>query len=363
MPNDVLEIFIQQYIEGQEVETVNFTWQGGEPALAGLGFFEKVIELQAKYSNGKKIENAFQTNGMLLNDKWCEFFAKNTFLVGISIDGPKYLHDFYRTGKTGKSTFDSVINGIYYLKKHNVEFNTLAVVNRKNSYHSLEVYNFLKEIGSRYMQFIPAVEKRSFDIQNNHLNPIKSMNFPTIVSEWSVESEQYGNFLCEIFDYWVKNDVGKYFVQTFDVALESWCQLPSSLCIFAETCGSALAIEHNGDLYSCDHYVLPKYFLGNVQQQELKSLVYSYQQQKFGNDKRDTLPKFCKKCDFKFACNGGCPKNRFITSPDGEPDLNYLCHGYKKFFSHIAPYMHFMENELGQQRPPANVMRWNSNNN
>lgn len=353
MSDAVLESFIRQYIESQPTGTVQFLWQGGEPILAGLSFYKKALEFQTKFCGDKKIENAFQTNGILLDDEWCEFFAANDFLVGISIDGPKHLHDHYRVNKGGNPTFDQVMKGFAYLKKHNVRFNTLTVVNRINSYHALEVYTFLKDIQSEYMQFIPAVEQIKTKIKKDYYNS------DLIVTEWSVEPLQYGKFLCEIFNEWVKKDVGKYFIQSFDVALESWCGVPSSLCVFAETCGNALAIEHNGDLYSCDHFVFPEYFLGNIQQTSLRSLTSIEVQQKFGRDKKDLLPDYCKKCEFRFACNGGCPKDRFIKSPDGEPGLNYLCQGYKTFFSHIDRHMKFMKNELQYRRPPSNVMQRN----
>jgi uncharacterized protein len=358
MPEDVLESFIQQYIEIQDVKTIHFTWQGGEPTLPGLNYFKKAVEFQKKYSNGKKIENAFQTNGILLDDQWCEFFVTNNFLVGLSIDGPRYLHDQYRINKKGKSTFDYVLQASRFLKKHDVQFNTLTVVNRVNSYHSLEIYHFLKEVGSGFIQFIPAVEKKRLDEHTNLKRVSADTGYSAQVTEWSVEPVQYGNFLCQIFDEWVRNDVGTYFIQTFDVALERWYGMPSSLCIFAETCGTTLAMEHNGDLYSCDHYVFPENRLGNIKQQPVDLLVFSEQQIKFGLDKRNLLPDFCKKCEVKFACNGECPKNRFITTPDGESGLNYLCEGYKQFFHFIAPYMWFMAEELKQKRAPANVMKW-----
>lgn len=352
MPREVLENFIRQYIAGQDGGVVQFVWQGGEPTLAGLAFYEEAVALQHKYGNGKRIENAFQTNGILLDEAWCDFFVKHNFLVGVSIDGPQWLHDQFRIDKGGKPTFDAVVKGIGFLKKHGVAFNTLTVVNRANSYHPLEVYHFLKGIGSGFMQFIPAVEERTPDRSDVSKQP------SPLLSDWSVEPAQYGRFLCKIFDEWVRHDVGKYFIQTFDVALESWYGMPASLCVFAETCGNALAIEHNGDLYACDHYVFPEYQLGNIEHQPLDALVRSEPQQKFGRKKRNLLPDYCKKCAVRFACNGGCPKNRFTVTPDGQPGLNYLCAGYKQFFNHIAPYLRFMASELSQSRPPANVMMW-----
>jgi uncharacterized protein len=376
MPFDVLESFIKQKIESHKIDVISFAWQGGEPTLLGVDYFKKAVELQKKYANGKRIENGFQTNGVLLDDKWTSFFSENNFLIGLSIDGPKELHDHYRVYKGGQPSFDKVMRGINYLKKHKVEFNTLTVIHKENSYYPVEVYNFLKEIGSGYMQFIPIVERISVrveekppkfsetsevwldaDDENEKLKLIlPDYKGKAQVTDWSVESIQFGNFLCEIFDEWVKKDVGRYFIQIFDVSLESWLGLKQSLCIFNETCGKALAIEHNGDVYSCDHYVYPENKLGNIIDQPLESLVYSKRQKKFGNDKKDSLPNYCLNCEVRFACNGECPKHRFIKTPDGENGLNYLCAGYKKFFNHIDPYMKFMANELLNKRPPANVM-------
>jgi uncharacterized protein len=324
-----------------------------------VDYFRKVVEFEKKYANGKRIENAFQTNGVLLNEEWGEFLATNEFLVGLSIDGPRALHDKYRVDKGGQPTFDKVMRGLDYLKKHNVAFNTLTVVQRDNSYHPLEVYRFLKEIGSGFMQFIPIVERIAEATHPGDLvliapNSRESAN----VSPWSVESIQFGNFLTAVFDEWVQRDVGTYFVQIFDVALETWLGMGPSLCVFRKTCGAALAIEHNGDLYSCDHYVYPENKLGNIIENPLSSLVNSPRQKPFGDAKRDILPRYCRECDYRFACNGECPKHRFLRTPDGEEGLNYLCQGYRAFFRHIDPYMRFMAEELRRERPPANVMRW-----
>lgn len=357
MNDETLESFIKQKIESTDLREESFAWQGGEPTLLGVDYFRKVVELQNKYSNGKKINNALQTNGILLNNEWCEFFAENKFLIGLSIDGPRELHDKYRVDKGGKPTFDKVMRGIDFLKKYNVAFNTLTVVQKDNSQHSLEVYNFLKETGSGYIQFIPIVERISEE-KPDGLSLALPGKSNALVSDWSVDPVQFGNFLVEIFDHWVRKDVGKYFVQIFDVSLEAWTGYNPSLCIFSETCGNALAIEHNGDLYSCDHYVFPENKLGNIMDHSLLSMVESEKQNKFGNDKRETLPEYCKNCDVRFACNGECPKNRFLTTPEGEYGLNYLCAGYKKFFNHIDPYMKFMANELKNRRPPVNVMKW-----
>ena len=357
MPDDILEKFIKQKIESTDLEEESFTWQGGEPTLLGVEYFRKVIQIQDKYANGKKINNAFQTNGILLDDNWCEFFAENSFLIGLSIDGPRELHDKYRIDKGGRPTFDRVMHGLNLLKKHKIDFNTLTVVQKNNSYHPIEVYNFLKETGSSYMQFIPIVERISGE-QTNGLSIVLPGNKNAEVSDWSVEPEQFGNFLIKIFNNWVRNDVGKYFVQIFDVSLEAWVGLQPGLCLFSKTCGKALALEHNGDLYSCDHYVFPGNKLGNIMESPLIKMVESEQQEKFGTNKKDELPAYCRNCEVKFICNGECPKNRFLNTPAGEFGLNYLCAGYKKFFNYIDPYMKFMANELKANRPPANVMRW-----
>jgi uncharacterized protein len=359
MPDTVLESYISQFITAQDFPTISFAWQGGEPTLLGVDFFRKVVGIQNKYANGKKIENAFQTNGVLLDDQWGEFLAENHFLIGISIDGPAELHDFYRVDKGGAPTFDRVMRGLRFLKKHQVEFNALTVVNRQNSQHPLRVYRFLKGIGCQFMQFIPIVERVAKAANPDGLVLIAPRDpHAADVSEWSVEPRQFGVFLSTIFDEWVQKDVGNYFVQLFDVALESWLGMVPSLCVFRPTCGAAMALEHNGDLYSCDHYVYPENKLGNILEQPLQTLVNSDQQRRFGLDKRDSLPRYCRECDVRFACNGECPKHRFISTPEGEPGLNYLCAGYKLFFHHVDPYMKFMANELRHQRPPANVMSW-----
>ena len=359
MPDDVLESYIRQYIEAQDGELVSFAWQGGEPTLLGVDYFRKVVDLQKQFADGKRIENAFQTNGVLLDDAWGEFLAENKFLVGLSIDGPRELHDYYRVDKGGAPSFDHVMRGRDFLKKHGVDFNTLTVVNRKNSRRPLEVYRFLKEIGSGFLQFIPIVERIADKPDTNGLVLLGPADEAAAkVSDWSVESQQFGKFLCTIFDEWVRQDVGRYFVQIFDVALESWLGMQQGVCVFRETCGVALAIEHNGDLYSCDHYVYPENRLGNILEHPIESLVGSPQQRKFGADKRDSLPRYCRECEVRFACNGECPKHRFIRTPDGEAGLNYLCAGYKLFFKHIDPYMRFMADQIRRQRAPANVMEW-----
>jgi uncharacterized protein len=359
MSAEVLESYVRQVIESHPLDSVQFAWQGGEPTLLGVEYFEQVVEFQKKYARGKKIENAFQTNGTLLDDKWGEFLARNRFLVGLSIDGPEELHDAYRKDKGGQPTFARVMRGLEVLKKHGVEFNTLTVINRKNSYRAHDVYRFLKQIGSKYMQFIPIVEQVADEPDPNGLVLLKPYaRQKTQVSEWSVEPLQFGRFLQQVFDAWVVQDVGRIFVQIFDVALESWYGMPQSLCVFASECGRALAVEHNGDLYSCDHFVYPENRLGNIMDRHLSTLLELPQQARFGKAKSTSLPSDCQSCDVRFACNGECPKHRFTTTASGEYGLNYLCAGYKHFFHHIDPYMRFMANELRNNGAPARVMEW-----
>lgn len=364
MSDEVLEQYIREYIAAQPVDEVSFAWQGGEPTMLGVKFFRKVVELQRQYAGGKKITNALQTNGTLLDDEWGVFLREHGFLVGLSIDGPRELHDAYRVDRGQKPTFDRVFAGLECLKRNKVEFNTLTVVNRKNSRKPLEVYRFLRRIGSGFMQFIPLVEREPEAAKNPHglglaappdlddENTVQS----TRVMPWSLRPEHYGEFLVTIFDEWVRHDVGRVFVQLFDVTLANWVGAPPGLCVFSEKCGNALAIEHNGDIYSCDHYVYPEYKLGNVMAQSLGDMVMSERQRKFGNDKADALPRFCRECDVRFACHGECPKHRFLRTPDGEPGLNYLCAAYKRFFHHVRPYMDVMADLLRTKRPPAEVM-------
>lgn len=362
MPDDVLEAYIRQYIDGQSVPEISFAWQGGEPTLLGARFFRRVVALQQKYAGGKKITNALQTNGTLLDDEWGAFLAENNFLVGLSIDGPRALHDTYRVDKKDRPTFDRVVGGLGVLKKHGVQFNTLTVVNRANSQEPLAVYRFLKEIGSGFIQFIPLVERAPIVPTSNGLIQLSLATPPTPgqarspVTEWSVRSEDYGRFLVTIFDEWVRQDVGRFFVQIFDVALGNWAGMGGGLCVFSEKCGSALALEHNGDVYSCDHYVYPEYRLGNLRDKTIADMVASPEQRRFGSDKADTLPKYCRECAVRFACHGECPKHRFIKAPDGEWGLNYLCPAYKRFFTHIDPPMRAMTNLLHQGRAPAEIM-------
>ncbi len=363
MADDLLESYIRQYIEQQEIPEISFAWQGGEPTLLGVRFFRKVVALQRKYAQGKQIHNALQTNGTLLDDEWGGFLADNDFLVGLSIDGPEPLHDAYRVDKQGRPTFAQVMRGLEALQRNGVEYNTLTVVHRKNSVHPLEVYRFLKQIGSTFHQFIPLVERRLTAppaanglLQIGLAPPPQGKGSRSPVTEWSVESEAYGDFLIAIFDEWVRRDVGSTFVQMFDVALGIWAQAGGGLCVFAPTCGTALAMEHNGDVYACDHYVYPEYRRGNIRETPLAEMVNSPEQKKFGQDKADTLPPYCRRCEVRFACNGECPKHRFLKTPDGDWGLNYLCASYKRFFTHIDPAMQIMTQLLAARRPPAEIM-------
>jgi uncharacterized protein len=343
MSDEVLESYIRQYIAAQQVPECHFAWQGGEPTLLGIDFFRRAVELQKRYRpKGMVIHNAFQTNGTLLTEEWCQFLRRHHFLIGLSLDGPQAIHDHYRLDKGGKPSFEAVYRGLKLLQAHDVQHNILCVVNHHNAQQPLEVYEFFRAEGERFLQFIPAVE-------------------PTAdggVTPWSVGGEAYGEFLCAIFDAWVRRDVGQTFVQIFDVALQAWCGLDPGLCVFSPTCGTAMAVEHNGDVYSCDHFVEPHNRLGNLLETPLAELVSQPLQVKFGRDKEAALPRYCRECAVRFVCNGGCPKERFLITPDGEPGLSWLCAGYKRFFGHIDPAMRFMAGELAARRAPANVMEW-----
>jgi uncharacterized protein len=348
MSDELLEQFTIQYINAQQIQEVVFAWQGGEPTLMRLDFFRKAVDLQAKHKKpGMRIQNSFQTNGTLLNDDWCEFFHKNNFLVGLSIDGPRHLHDTYRLDKGGLPTFDHVYHAAQLLKKHRVEFNTLTCVNAANADHGLGVYRFLRdEIGSRFMQYIPIVER-----DNETGNQAGKR-----VTHRSVNGPQYGSFLIDIFDEWVRHDVGRVNVQLFDVSLAAWAGQRPGLCIHEETCGLGLAMEFNGDVYSCDHFVEPKYYLGNIADQPLDALVKSSQQFTFGQDKKSNLPDYCRSCKVRFICNGGCPKDRLLITPANEPGLNYLCAGYQAFFNYIDRPMKWMAAYINTGQPPAEIM-------
>ena len=359
LDDTLLEVFIKDYIQAQEVPIVSFVWQGGEPSMLGVEYFRKAVDIQQKHAGNKKIENSFQTNATLLTDEFCHFFNDNGFLVGVSIDGPRELHDHYRVNKQGHSTWEKVVIGIELLKKHHVEFNTLTAVHRANAKHPLEVYRFLKGIGSSFMQFLPVVERQA--CQGSEIDAkLVHQNFEgeSQLTEWSVTPEDYGNFLVSIFDEWVRNDVGIYFVQLFDVTLANRAGVNPGLCIFSEKCGTAAVLEHNGDVYSCDHFVYDDHYLGNIRDLSVRDMMALPQQAIFGQEKKAGLTSQCRSCEFLFACHGDCPKHRFAKSADGEKGLSYLCESYKIFFSHTKPYMDYMFNELSAKRPPSNVMHW-----
>jgi uncharacterized protein len=352
MSDEDLERYISQLISAHSSPTVTVAWQGGEPTLMGLDFYRRAVEIQEQYRRpGMVFENTIQTNGTLLTDEWCEFLKEHNFLVGISIDGPKPLHDVHRVTKKGKGTFDKVMRGLRLLQKYEVEYNVLTTVNSVNGDFPLEVYQFLRdEVGTTWMQFIPVVER-----VDEHGDP--AFLDGSTVSERSVGSEQFGRFLSVIFDEWVRNDVGDVFVQTFEAAARNWMGMESSgMCVFNETCGLGVALEHNGDLYSCDHFVEPEFLLGNIADIDMGDLVASTRQHSFGMDKRDSLPSFCLDCDVRFACQGECPKNRFIATPDGEDGLNYLCAGFKDFFHHIDEPMNIIAEALKSGRLAAAAM-------
>ena len=365
MSDERLEVFVRDYIAAQPGPEVTFAFQGGEPTLLGVNYFRKVVAFQKQYAQGKTIANAFQTNGTLLNDEWGAFLAENNFLVGLSIDGPEDVHNANRVDKKGRDSYKDVIRGLNILRKHKVEFNTLTCVNSVTVQHPKRIYKFLKSIGSKYIQFIPIVEREvdtaaaklglDFAAPPDLETPPANREAPRM-SAHAVPAAAYGDFLCKIFDTWIKRDVGKVYVQLFDVALGKWLGDSGGLCYFSETCGRALAMEHDGDLYTCDHYVYPKYKLGNLMNTSLGSLADSPMAKAFGEAKRDRLPKYCRDCSVRFACNGECPKHRFTYTPDGEWGLNYLCPAYKQFFRHIDPAMKIMADLYRQQRPPAEVM-------
>lgn len=356
MSDSLLEKFIEEYINSQTMPQVLFTWHGGETLMRPLSFYQKVVELQKKYANGRIIDNCIQTNGTLLNDEWCEFFHNNHWLVGVSIDGPQDFHDEYRKNKQGKPSFVKVMQGINLLKKHQVEWNAMAVVNDYNADYPLEFYHFFKELECHYIQFTPIVERIHLHSDGRHLANVLQKGEK--LADFSVTPEQWGNFLCTLFDEWVKNDVGKYFIQIFDATLANWMGAQPGVCTMAPTCGHAGVIEFNGDVYACDHFVFPEFKLGNIYEKSLIEMMYSDKQSRFGLQKRNALPAQCKTCKYLFACNGECPKNRFLTTENGESGLNYLCKGYYQFFDHVAPYMDFMKKELLAERTPANVMKF-----
>lgn len=356
MSDEMLEQFTREYIEAQTMNQVLFTWHGGEPLLRSIDFYRKALSLQQKYARGRRIDNVIQTNGTLLIDEWCEFFAQNHWLVGISIDGPQPDHDHYRLTAAGKPSWKKVMQGIKLLKKHGVEWNAMAVVNAYNANHPLEFYRFFKENGCQFLQFTPIVERLTRHEDGRTLASLADKDEISL-SEASVTPEQWGYFLCAIFDEWVRKDVGKIFVEIFDCTLANWMGISPGICAYSKECGHAGVMEHNGDVYSCDHFVFPEYKLGNIRDHSLIDMLYGEQQQEFSRLKHSSLPRQCKECDMEFACHGECPKNRFMKDKYGDSGLNYLCPGYYHYYQHVAPYMDYMKQELMAQRPPSNIMK------
>ena len=356
MSDEMLEQFTREYIEAQTMNQVLFTWHGGEPLLRSIDFYRKALSLQQKYAGGRRIDNVIQTNGTLLTDEWCEFFAQNHWLVGISIDGPQPDHDHYRLTAAGKPSWKKVMQGIKLLKKHGVEWNAMAVVNAYNANHPLEFYRFFKENGCQFLQFTPIVERLTQHKDGRTLASLADKDEISL-SEASVAPEQWGYFLCAIFEEWVRKDVGKIFVEIFDCTLANWMGISPGICAYSKECGHAGVMEHNGDVYSCDHFVFPEYKLGNIRDHSLIDMLYGEQQQEFNRLKHSSLPRQCKECDMEFACHGECPKNRFMKDKYGDSGLNYLCPGYYHYYQHVAPYMDYMKQELMSQRPPSNIMK------
>lgn len=351
MSEESLELFIREYIASQPTKNVVFNWHGGEALLRPISFYKKIIELEMKYGEGREISNTIQTNATLLTDEWCEFFKKYNWLVGVSVDGPQELHDRFRMSHSGASSFADVMEGIELLNRHNVDWNILATVNAANADFPDETYNFLKSLGSPFIQFTPVVERIKRDGMLAHQG---DEDIP--LADFSVKPEQWGKFICRVFDIWVKSDVGKVYVQLFDATLANRMGLKSPVCTMARECGDALAVEFNGDVYSCDHFVFPRYRLGNIYKDPLWKMSMSPDQKRFGRKKYDSLPKKCKNCRHLWGCHGECPRNRFIKTEERGKNLNYLCEGYKMFFEHVTPAMDFMKRELEAERPPSNIM-------
>ena len=362
MSDEVLSAFITNYITSQPTPVVEFVWQGGEPTLLGIDFFRRAVELQRPFLGTKTITNSLQTNGTLLTDEWCTFLRQNKFMVGISIDGPREIHDRYRRDRSGKGTFDKVLGGLKLLQKHKVEYNVLTSVTRESARRPLEVYRFLREQGVEFIQFAPIVERKADACSAEHglrLACPPALNKAEVQAEvtpWSVIPEEYGDFLIAIYEEWVRKDVGKVFVMNFEWALNAWIGNPSPVCIHAEECGRSLVIEHNGDVYACDHCVYPEYRLANVLAEKLTAMAERSRESGFGVNKDTALPKWCRECDVLAACRGGCPKHRFATTHYNEPGLHYLCEGYKKFFLHIRKYCHAMTQLLEHGQPASLIM-------
>lgn len=361
MDDALLEKFIHDYIGAQTTQEVLFTWHGGEPLMRPLQFYKKAVALQRKYAAGRRIDNCLQTNGTLLTDEWCRFFKEQGWLVGVSVDGTQEMHDAYRRAKGGGPSHHKVMQGIRLLQKHGVEWNALAVVNDFNADYPKEFYRFFKEIGCRFIQFTPIVERLLPHADGRQLAAVEEEGTGGMMP-FSVSPEQWGDFLIGIFDEWVKEDVGEYFVQLFDATLANWMGVQPGICTLARTCGHAGAIEWNGDVFACDHFVFPQYRLGNLREKSLVEMMYSPKQREFGRAKQTALPRQCRECRWLFACNGECPKNRFARTADGEKGLNFLCNGYRRFFEHVAPYMDWMKRELMANRPPAGIVDLLRNN-
>ena len=356
MTDETLETFVRDYIAAQSTPSVLFTWHGGEPLMRPITFYRRVLELQRKCAAGRAIDNCIQTNGTLITPEWAQFFHDNQFLVGISIDGPQDMHDRYRKSRLGRPSWRQVMKGIDLLNRYGVEWNAMAVANATTAEDPLRFYHFFKEINCHYLQFTPVVERFYRHPDGRRLaTPLDGATAE--LTDFSITPEAWGDFCCTIFDEWVKNDVGEYFVQLFDATLAGWAGVMPSVCSMAETCGHATALEFNGDLYACDHFVFPEYRLGNILETPLATLTARPELKKFGQAKRDALTRQCRECEYLFACHGECPKNRFGFSADGEPGHNYLCKGYHQFFSHVAPYMDFMKRCLQKSLPPSLVMK------
>ena len=363
MSEEMLETVVREYIQANDVPEVTFNWHGGEPLILGLDFYRKALAFERRYADGKVIHNTLQTNGTLITPEWAEFFRKNDFLVGISIDGPRDIHDRYRKDKAGRPSFDRVLAGLRLLRQGGVEFNTMSTVNHFSEGRGLEVYQFLKGLGSHYMQFMPVVEHVKYPVDRNgkpqkRLRPfiVNPSAEGSILAPWSVSDIGYGRFMCDIFDAWVRQDVGTYYVNLFDNTLASWCGAMPGTCAHAKVCGGNSVIEHNGDLYPCDHFVYPEYLLGNIARTGIREMMASDRQVRFGTDKRSTLPSRCARCKYLFACNGECPKHRFNRTEHGDTGLNALCEGYRLFYAHVDKYMGVMRSLLEQKRPPAEIM-------
>ncbi|GFI35367.1 anaerobic sulfatase-maturating enzyme [Bacteroidaceae bacterium] len=357
LSEDMLEKFVEQYMNIQTTPSVLFTWHGGEPLMRPITFYQKALELQKKYANGRQIDNAIQTNGTLITDEWARFFRKNNFLVGVSIDGPEEMHNAYRLTQQGKPSWQQVMRGIRTLNRHNVEWNAMATVNNLNADSPEAFYHFFKEINCHFIQFTPVVE-RLYRHQDGRTLASPIDGAWAELAPFSVTPKQWGNFLCRLFDEWVREDVGNYFIQMFDSTLAGWMDMEPSVCSLAKTCGHAAVMEANGDIYVCDHYVFPQFKLGNIAEHTLTELMYSAAQNDFGQNKEKLLTTQCRQCDYLFACHGECPRNRFSISADGQKGHNYLCQGYYRFFKHVSRYMDYMKYQLQHEQAPANIMEW-----